>query len=88
MGSVKKLSEKSIDLLKKDGWFFVLEGAVRSAKTVTSLLKWYYFLLSSNDKVFLMSGATMGSISKNCIDGDYGLIAISENKIKKKLDLK
>lgn len=83
---VKKLNQKSLDLIKKKGWFFVLEGSVRSAKTMTSLVKWYYFIISSSDNMFLMSGATMGSLSKNCIDGDYGLIAISGNKFEKKTD--
>jgi PBSX family phage terminase large subunit len=59
---------------------------VRAAKTVTSLIQFYRLVLSSRDKVFLMSGNTQGSISRNCILGDFGLLAITGNKAQQKTD--
>lgn len=64
----------------------IYEGAVRSAKTVTSLIDWYNYVIRSPENVFLMSGATMGSLARNCLDGDYGFIAITGGKAVKKTD--
>ena len=77
---VQPLTEKSRSVLREKGFMIVLEGSVRSAKTVTSLVKWYYYVISSPEKTFLMSGCTLGSISRNCIQGDFGFIAISGGK--------
>lgn len=74
------LNEKSRRVIAHKGFLTVLEGSVRSAKTVTSLVKWYKDILDSPDSVFLMSGNTLGSISRNCIYGDYGFIAITGGK--------
>lgn len=84
---IKKLSEKSMAAMRSGVHFLeVFEGAVRSSKTVTSLLKFYGLILHSPDNVFLISGVTMGTVSKNCIDNEFGLIAISNNKFVKKVD--
>lgn len=80
------INDKSRDVINHRGFLTVLEGAVRSAKTVTSLIKWYKDILSSTDSVFLMSGNTLGSISRNCIYGDYGFISITGGKAQPKTD--
>jgi PBSX family phage terminase large subunit len=82
----RPLNEKSREVIAHKGFLTVLEGSVRSAKTVTSLVKWYKDILESPDNVFLMSGNTLGSISRNCINGDYGFIAITGGKAKPKTD--
>ena len=64
----------------------VYEGSVRSMKTVTSLVKWYRYIINSPENVFLMSGNTLGSISRNCIQGDFGFIAITGGKAKPRTD--
>lgn len=86
MVKINKLKEKSIEVLKSFGFLIALEGAVRSAKTVTSLVKWYYYVIKSPEKVFLMSGFTMGSLARNCLIGDFGFLAITGNKAIKKRD--
>ena len=59
------------------GFLNVWEGAVRSSKTLASLIAWGIYMGTSPEKVFLMSGATMGSISRNCIIGEYGFVALT-----------
>lgn len=84
---IKSINNKGINSLKTGFNFLtVYEGAVRSGKTVVSLMKFYGFVLLSRDTTFLMSGHTLGSISRNCINGDFGLIAISGKKLIPKTD--
>jgi len=59
------------------GFLNVWEGAVRSSKTLASLIAWGIYIGTSPEKVFLMSGATMGSISRNCIIGEFGFVALT-----------
>lgn len=72
--------------IKAKGFLTVYEGAVRSMKTLTSLVKWYDYIIHSTESIFLMSGNTLGSISRNCIIGDYGFIAISGGRAKPRTD--
>lgn len=74
------MGEKARETIRAKGFLTVYEGSVRSMKTVTSLVKWYYYVISSPEKTFLMSGCTLGSISRNCIQGEFGFIAISGGK--------
>jgi PBSX family phage terminase large subunit len=80
------LFSKSLEAIRCSGFLTVYEGAVRSAKTVTSLVQFYRLILSSRDSVFLMTGNTLGSISRNCIYGDFGFIAITGWKAVPKTD--
>lgn len=82
----KPLNQKSRQAIRTKGFMKIYEGAVRSAKTVTSLVDWYNYIIRSPEKVFLMSGATMGSLARNCLDGDFGFIAITNGKAVKKTD--
>jgi PBSX family phage terminase large subunit len=82
----KRLGDKALASIKAKGFLTVYEGAVRSTKTVTSLVKWYKYIIQSPEKVFLMSGNTLGSVNRNCIIGDFGLIAISSGKAKPRTD--
>ena len=55
----------------------VYEGAIRSAKTITSLFDWDDYILHCKEKAFLMSGNTLGSLSRNCLEGEYGFLALT-----------
>lgn len=83
---IQEISDKSKEAFKSNGFLTVYEGAVRSAKTFTSLLQWYKYVLMSPEKTFLMSGNTLGSISRNCLYGDFGFISITGNKAKPRTD--
>jgi len=80
------LNQKSRDAIKSKGFMKIYEGSVRSSKTVTSLVDWYYHIINSPENVFLMTGSTMGSLARNCLDGDFGFIAITRGKAIKKTD--
>jgi len=84
--TVYPLNDKSRRAISAGGFMHIYEGAVRSAKTVTSLVDWYRYVINSTENTFLMSGATMGSLARNCLDGDYGFIAITGGKAIKKTD--
>lgn len=73
---LKPLSHKARASIKADGWMTVWEGAVRSGKTVASIIAWLLYIQSSSEKVFFMSGKTYGSLVRNVIDGDFGLLAL------------
>lgn len=64
----------------------VWEGAVRSGKTTETLIAWMHYMLVSPEHIFLMSGATQGSLVKNCIDNDFGLIALTGGSAEKRTD--
>lgn len=80
MRKYRPFGKKARRSLKSKGFLTVYEGSVRSMKTLTSLVKFYFYVISSPEKVFLMSGCTLGSVSRNCINGDFGFIAISGGK--------
>jgi PBSX family phage terminase large subunit len=74
---VKEFNAKVQESIKNTGEFNAWEGAVRSGKTFASLIAWSMYIIKSPESIFLMSGATMGSISRNCLIGDFGLISIT-----------
>ena len=80
------LGNKALGTIQNLGAFNVWEGSVRSMKTITSLIAWVAYVMRSPENVFLMSGATLGTISRNCIDGDYGLIELTNGLAEKKVD--
>lgn len=86
MAEAKRLSDKSFEMLRSSASFKVYEGSVRSTKTVTSLIDFYNQVLASKDSVFLMTGNTLGSISRNCINGDFGFIEMTKGKAVPRTD--
>ena len=65
----------------------VYEGSIRSAKTFTSLIEWADYVLHCKMEKFLMSGNTLGSLSRNCIDDpEFGFIAISKGTAQERTD--
>lgn len=73
---LKPLSHKARASIKADGWMTIWEGAIRSGKTVASLIAWLAYIDSSSERVFFMSGKTYGSLIRNTIDGDFGLLSL------------
>lgn len=76
--NLKPLSPKARASIKADGWMTVWEGAIRSGKTVASLIAWLVYIQNTKEKVFFMSGKTYGSLVRNVIDGDFGLLALGK----------
>ncbi|MCK9327073.1 MAG: PBSX family phage terminase large subunit [Bacteroidales bacterium] len=81
-----EFNQKVKDSIEQTGFLNVWEGAVRSSKTSASLLAWASYIIMSPERVFLMSGATMGSISRNCIVGDFGFVSLTGAKQKTDTD--
>ena len=73
---LKPLSHKARASIKATGWMTVWEGAIRSGKTVASIIAWMQYISRSPENVFVMSGNTLGSIIRNTIVGDFGLLAM------------
>lgn len=73
---MKPLSPKARASIKANGWMTVWEGAIRSGKTVASLIAWLAYIEQTKEKVFFMSGKTYGSLIRNVIDGEFGLLAL------------
>lgn len=86
--NILPFKSKSYEVLKCNGFLTVLEGSVRSAKTLTANWWWLMYVINSPDNVFIMIGVTVGSLKRNVIDGDFGLIALSNNLLIEKKDSK
>jgi len=68
--------EKSLASIYHTGFLNVWEGAIRSGKTVYALVAFCNYVKHSKENVFLLSGRTLGTIEKNCIIGDYGILSL------------
>lgn len=73
---LKPLSNKAIAAICSKGWMTVWEGAIRSGKTVSSLIAWANYVTRSKEKIFFMSGKTLGSLMRNAIDGEFGFLSL------------
>lgn len=76
------LSKKAKASIKANGWMTVWEGAIRSGKTVASTIAWLKYVICSKEDVFFMTGKTYGSIIRNVIQGDFGLLALGGQYVK------
>jgi len=79
---LKPLSPKARASIKADGWMTVWEGAIRSGKTVASLIAWLAYIERSDEQVFFMSGKTYGSLVRNVVNGDFGILALAHPVIE------
>lgn len=84
---LKPINRKAQESINGCGFLTVWEGAVRSGKTVPSLWAFLLYVMQSPDNVFLMSGFSLGSLSRNCIDGEFGIIALSCGVAVRKKDV-
>ena len=82
LSRLKPLSPKANASIRADGWMTVWEGAIRSGKTVASLLAWILYVVRSRENVFFMSGNTFGSLVRNTISGDFGLLNLFDGAIE------
>ena len=71
------LTPKSEASINACGWMTVWEGAIRSGKTVASIIAWLRYVIESDENIFFMSGKTYASLIRNVIDGEYGLISVA-----------
>jgi len=83
---LKPLSPKARASIMADGWMTVWEGAVRSGKTVASLIAWMRYVLASPEKQFVMSGNTFASLVHNTLDGEFGLLNMCGGDLVMKKD--
>lgn len=73
---VKPLSPKARASIACKGWMTVWEGAIRSGKTVASVIAFLGYVMKSTETIFFMSGKTYGSLIRNVIAGDYGMLEL------------
>ena len=78
--------KKAKESIRNNGYLTVWEGSVRSMKTVVSLWGFLLYVISSDEQTFLMTGATQGSLYRNCISNEFGLIELSNNLLEDKTD--
>ena len=71
------LTDKSRASINANGWMTVWEGAIRSGKTVASIIAWLRYVAQSPEHIFFMSGKTYASLIRNVIDGEFGLLNVS-----------
>ena len=83
---LKPLSMKAVASIKARGWITVWEGAVRSGKTVASLIAWMLYVMNSNERQFVMTGNTFASLIHNTIDGEFGLLNLFEGMLEMRRD--
>lgn len=79
---------KALESIRNTGFLTVWEGSVRSMKTVTSLFGFLTYVMGypiSNSR-FIMTGATQGSIYRNCIENEFGILALSGGLMEEKTD--
>lgn len=81
------LINKTVCSINADGWLTVWEGAIRSGKTVASIIAWLRYVIQSDEHLFIMSGKTHGSLLHNVIDGEFGLLEIAKGFARVKRDL-
>jgi PBSX family phage terminase large subunit len=79
----KPFSEMAIKSMSEcDSFINIYEGAVRSGKTVASIIAWLSFIKDSPHKEFLMTGKTSDTLYRNVLGGDLGLINIMSGTAK------
>ena len=59
-----------------DSFINIWEGAVRSSKTVSSIIAFLAHVEKSPYKEFLITGQTENTVYRNVIGGEYGIIAL------------
>jgi len=69
MFEFKPFSRKQLDVIcNADAFINILEGSVRSGKTIASIVAWIDFVQRSPHRVFLMTGSTSDTLYRNVIE--------------------
>lgn len=72
-----KLSEKYIEFLKyNDASVEILEGTTASGKTTTGIIKFLLKVGANKQKLHIISGLDLGTVEKNIITCDLGILDI------------
>lgn len=65
----KPFSRKQLDVIcNADAFINILEGSVRSGKTIASIVSWIEFVRESEHRKFLMTGGTSDTLYRNVIE--------------------
>ncbi|WP_295588790.1 PBSX family phage terminase large subunit [uncultured Methanobrevibacter sp.] len=68
-------SPKSKDFFhNSDAWINIIDGAVRSSKTITCSARWLKFLSESPHDEFLMSGKTISTLKRNVLNNFFKML--------------
>jgi len=70
------LSQKYIDFYKNEASMEWLEGTTSSGKTTTAIPKFMFKVADSSKKLHIISGLDLGTIEKNIINKDLGIIDV------------
>jgi len=73
---LKPFNNKVRTSIKNTGYLNVWEGSVRSSKTISSLISFGLYVIKSKENYFMMAGQTIESLVTNCIDGEFGFLAL------------
>lgn len=80
--------DKSKEVIKDCGFLTVCEGAVRSAKTVTINWAFLWNVIAHPSSRHLITGRSQSAVMANCVDDEFGIIALSNGIAKYKRDEK
>lgn len=72
------LSDKYIDFLKSNASTEFLEGTTFAGKTTVAVPKFMFKVMNSKKKLHIIAGLDLGTIEKNIINKDKGLLEIFE----------
>lgn len=79
----KPFSAKALAAMNQsDAFINILEGAVRSSKTLSSIVAWLGFIEQSPHREFLMTGKTTDTLFRNVIDGATGILSIMGSRAR------
>lgn len=70
------LSEKYLDFLQSNAKVDVLEGTTFAGKTTVGVVKWMFRVAESTKRFHVLSGNTLGTVEKNIINAELGIVDI------------
>lgn len=70
------LSPKFLDFMRSDAPVEFLEGTTHAGKTTVGAVKFMFKVAASPKKLHVISGLDLGTIEKNIINKDYGIIDV------------
>ena len=76
MSELFPLSDKYLDFMAYDAPVEFLEGTTFAGKTTIGVVKWMLKVANSTKKQHVLSGLDLGTITKNIITKDYGILDI------------